>query len=194
MRRRARARPAATPFRPLQLVLLVLALPLLPRRNHVAAERDLSDRTMSTHGLLGCEDAPYVARRFLQHDQQQQPRGGGGLVGPPSPERALAHLRRVIKDDAACARARFELGRVLMSTEVDDVAGAHAQFEETYLIVRNVKAPPDGPGIDWYATPLEIQDMQPFTKSSRAKMQHDAQQLVHLLQEGKIASGARTCV
>jgi hypothetical protein len=196
-------RPTATAL-PLQVTVLVWLLLLVPLRNHATAERqvtntrDLSDRTMSTHGLLGCEDAPYVARTFLQHDRQQPSRsggggsgGGGGGAGPPSPERALAHLRRVIKDDASCAKARFELGRVLMSADVDDIAGAHAQFEETYRIVRNVKAPPDGPGIDWYATPLEIQDMQPVAKSSRAKMQHDAQQLAHLLQEGKIARGAR---
>ena len=153
---------------------------------------DLSARTMAAHGLMGCEDAPYVARRFLQQDSRA--------------DRAISHLRRVIVDNIAgnvggnssvgppphadCAKARFELATVLLQAE-GDIRGAHEQFSKVFVTTRNVSA--DGPGIEWYSMPLEVQEMIPTYKSSRAKMQHDAQQLAFLLQEGKVGQGA-VCV
>eukprot|EP00750_Incisomonas_marina_P020107 INCI3728.1.p1 GENE.INCI3728.1~~INCI3728.1.p1 ORF type:complete len:531 (-),score=44.19 INCI3728.1:121-1488(-) len=128
---------------------------------------------MEAHGLLGCEDAPYVARRFLQND--------------PSPRRALAHLERVISEDPGCSKAHFELGQMLKSS-VRDLHAAHEHFNIVHSMSRGV--PTTHGDIDWYAMPLELQSMFPAYKSSRLKMQHDAQQLAMLLQAGKLAGGA----
>ena len=137
-----------------------------------AGSGGLSDRTMEAHGLLGCEDAPYVARRFLQND--------------PSPRRALAHLERVISEDPGCSKAHFELGQMLKSS-VRDLHAAHEHFNIVHSMSRGV--PTTHGDIDWYAMPLELQSMFPAYKSSRLKMQHDAQQLAMLLQAGKLAGG-----
>lgn len=133
----------------------------------------LSDRTMEVHGLLGCEDAPYVARRFLQND--------------PSPRRALAHLQRVISQEPGCSKAHFELGQMTKSAAVGDVRVAHEHFDIVHSLSRGV--PETHGDIDWYAMPLELQSMFPSYKSSRLKMQHDAQQLAMLLQAGKLGGG-----
>ena len=137
-----------------------------------SAIAELSARTMSAHGLMGCEDAPYVARRLLRNSDDNR--------------QAISHLRKVLAFEESCEKAHFELGLILK--EAGDVASAHEHLERVYVLMRNKTA--DGPGIDWYATPLEIQEMVPAYKSSKTKMQHDAQQLAFLLQHDLLGQGA----
>ena len=141
---------------------------------------------MAAHGLMGCEDAPYVARRFLLEDK--------------SPTRGVDHLASVLSQEPDCTKAHFELGIVFKN--MGNLTKAHQHLEKSYLLVRDVLGSADGSdialagrkSIDFYAMPVELQRMFPAYKTSRPKMQHDAQQLAMLLKDGKLGRGAYVCL
>ena len=101
-------------------------------------------------------------------------------------------MKAVLVTDAICVKAYFELGMVYKALgQIDD---AHVSFEKAFGLVRGEggASVSSDSGIDWYATPIEVQTMFPPYKSSKTKMQHDAQQLAYLMQQGKVGRGTNS--